>query len=53
MLEEDGQSPHTAHTTNPVPLIVTGEIWLYEAAESFPTSSPRCSTCSKSSSLRR
>ena len=25
MLEADGQSPHTAHTTNPVPLIVTGE----------------------------
>jgi len=25
MLEEDGQSPHTAHTTNPVPLIVTDE----------------------------
>jgi 2,3-bisphosphoglycerate-independent phosphoglycerate mutase len=25
MLEEDGQSPHTAHTTNPVPLIVTAE----------------------------
>ena len=23
MLEEDGISPHTAHTTNPVPLIVT------------------------------
>jgi 2,3-bisphosphoglycerate-independent phosphoglycerate mutase len=23
MLEADGQSPHTAHTTNPVPLIVT------------------------------
>ena len=23
MLEEDGQSPHTAHTTNPVPLILT------------------------------
>jgi 2,3-bisphosphoglycerate-independent phosphoglycerate mutase len=23
MLEEDGESPHTAHTTNPVPLIVT------------------------------
>jgi 2,3-bisphosphoglycerate-independent phosphoglycerate mutase len=23
MLEEDGKSPHTAHTTNPVPLIVT------------------------------
>jgi len=25
MLEEDGASPHTAHTTNPVPLIVTAE----------------------------
>jgi 2,3-bisphosphoglycerate-independent phosphoglycerate mutase len=25
MLEPDGQSPHTAHTTNPVPLIVTIE----------------------------
>jgi 2,3-bisphosphoglycerate-independent phosphoglycerate mutase len=25
MLEEDGQNPHTAHTTNPVPLIVTAE----------------------------
>jgi 2,3-bisphosphoglycerate-independent phosphoglycerate mutase len=25
MLEEDGQSPHTAHTTNPVPLILTAE----------------------------
>jgi 2,3-bisphosphoglycerate-independent phosphoglycerate mutase len=23
MLEEDGRSPHTAHTSNPVPLIVT------------------------------
>ena len=23
MLEEDGASPHTAHTTNPVPLVVT------------------------------
>jgi 2,3-bisphosphoglycerate-independent phosphoglycerate mutase len=23
MLEQDGESPHTAHTTNPVPLIVT------------------------------
>ncbi len=23
MLEDDGKSPHTAHTTNPVPLIVT------------------------------
>jgi 2,3-bisphosphoglycerate-independent phosphoglycerate mutase len=25
MLESDGTSPHTAHTTNPVPLIVTNE----------------------------
>jgi 2,3-bisphosphoglycerate-independent phosphoglycerate mutase len=25
MLEADGTSPHTAHTTNPVPLIVTKE----------------------------
>jgi 2,3-bisphosphoglycerate-independent phosphoglycerate mutase len=25
MLEEDGRSPHTAHTTNPVPLILTAE----------------------------
>jgi 2,3-bisphosphoglycerate-independent phosphoglycerate mutase len=25
MLEEDGESPHTAHTTNPVPLIATSE----------------------------
>jgi 2,3-bisphosphoglycerate-independent phosphoglycerate mutase len=25
MLEADGTSPHTAHTTNPVPLILTKE----------------------------
>jgi 2,3-bisphosphoglycerate-independent phosphoglycerate mutase len=25
MLEADGTSPHTAHTSNPVPLIVTDE----------------------------
>jgi 2,3-bisphosphoglycerate-independent phosphoglycerate mutase len=24
LLEDDGVSPHTAHTTNPVPLVVTG-----------------------------
>ena len=23
MLEDDGVSPHTAHTTNPVPLLIT------------------------------
>jgi 2,3-bisphosphoglycerate-independent phosphoglycerate mutase len=25
MLEEDGKSPHTAHTSNPVPLVVTNK----------------------------
>jgi 2,3-bisphosphoglycerate-independent phosphoglycerate mutase len=25
LLEDDGVSPHTAHTTNPVPLVVTAE----------------------------
>ncbi len=25
MLEDDGVSPHTAHTTNPVPLVLTIE----------------------------
>ena len=25
LLEEDGESPHTAHTTNPVPLVLTAE----------------------------
>ena len=27
MLEADGVSPHTAHTSNPVPLVVTGDGW--------------------------
>ena len=27
MLEPDGVSPHTAHTTNPVPLVVTDRRW--------------------------
>jgi 2,3-bisphosphoglycerate-independent phosphoglycerate mutase len=26
MLEADGASPHTAHTTNPVPLIITAPV---------------------------
>ena len=26
MLEDDGVSPHTAHTTNPVPLVVTSPV---------------------------
>jgi 2,3-bisphosphoglycerate-independent phosphoglycerate mutase len=34
MLEQDGVSPHTAHTTNPVPLILTAsEVALKEAGE--------------------
>jgi 2,3-bisphosphoglycerate-independent phosphoglycerate mutase len=34
MLETDGESPHTAHTTNPVPLLVTDpEVTLREAGE--------------------
>jgi 2,3-bisphosphoglycerate-independent phosphoglycerate mutase len=34
MLEADGTSPHTAHTTNPVPLIVTdGEARLRDGGE--------------------
>jgi 2,3-bisphosphoglycerate-independent phosphoglycerate mutase len=32
-LEADGASPHTAHTTNPVPLIFTGEGALREGGE--------------------
>jgi 2,3-bisphosphoglycerate-independent phosphoglycerate mutase len=34
MLEPDGTSPHTAHTTNPVPLIVTTtDVSLREGGE--------------------
>jgi len=34
MLEEDGESPHTAHTSNPVPLIVTADsLGLEEGGE--------------------
>jgi 2,3-bisphosphoglycerate-independent phosphoglycerate mutase len=34
MLEPDGESPHTAHTTNPVPLILTAEgLGLREGGE--------------------
>jgi 2,3-bisphosphoglycerate-independent phosphoglycerate mutase len=34
MFEQDGESPHTAHTTNPVPLIVTSpEVVLAEGGE--------------------
>jgi 2,3-bisphosphoglycerate-independent phosphoglycerate mutase len=34
MLEPDGRSPHTAHTTNPVPLVVTApEVTLRDTGE--------------------
>jgi 2,3-bisphosphoglycerate-independent phosphoglycerate mutase len=33
MLEEDGVSPHTAHTTNPVPLIVTQKGLMVRSGE--------------------
>ena len=34
MLEPDGVSPHTAHTTNPVPLVVTdAELALRDGGE--------------------
>jgi 2,3-bisphosphoglycerate-independent phosphoglycerate mutase len=34
MLEDDGVSPHTAHTTNPVPLVVTAaDVELREGGE--------------------
>jgi 2,3-bisphosphoglycerate-independent phosphoglycerate mutase len=33
MLEEDGVSPHTAHTTNLVPVVLTGRGWTLRDAE--------------------
>jgi 2,3-bisphosphoglycerate-independent phosphoglycerate mutase len=42
MLEDDGVSPHTAHTSNPVPLILTGEDFTLsdggELSDLIPTS---------------
>ena len=38
MLEDDGVSPHTAHTTNPVPLVLTTRAVVAAAtAASSPT----------------
>ncbi|MGB9791874.1 MAG: 2,3-bisphosphoglycerate-independent phosphoglycerate mutase [Thermacetogeniaceae bacterium] len=34
MLEEDGEEPHTAHTTNPVPFILVGEEYRKRALRS-------------------
>ncbi len=52
MFEADGVSPLTAHTTNPVPLILTAEGALAAGASS-PTSPRRRSLCSESSSRPR
>ncbi len=51
MLEPDG-SPNTAHSTNPVPAIVTAEGISSGTAESSPTSRRRHSTCWASPSRR-
>jgi 2,3-bisphosphoglycerate-independent phosphoglycerate mutase len=42
MLEADTRSPHTAHTTNPVPLIVTVERAKLEAGGSLSDLVPTC-----------
>ena len=52
MLEPDG-SPNTAHSLNPVPLIVTDEGWICATAASSPTSPRRPWSCSASPSRRR
>jgi bisphosphoglycerate-independent phosphoglycerate mutase (AlkP superfamily) len=52
MLEEDG-SPNTAHSMNPVPLIVTGEVGGCAREASWPTFRRRSSTCSVSASRQR
>ncbi len=54
MLEPDG-SPNTAHSLNPVPLIVTvpGCAPARATEASSRTSRPRCSSCWGSSSRRR
>ena len=44
MLQPDG-SPHTAHTTNPVPVVVTRAGAPCATADAWPTSRRRCSSC--------
>ena len=54
LLEDDGVSPHTAHTTNPVPLVLTlAGADVAERRASCPTSPRRSSTCSGSSRRER
>ena len=45
MLEADGASPHTAHTTNPVPVIVTAEDIAFGRAGSSRTWHRHASNC--------
>ena len=53
MLAADGVSPHTAHTTNPVPLDRSPPRAGSARAESCPTSRRQSSTCSESSTSPR
>ena len=49
MLEPDGVSPHTAHTTNPVPLVVTDDgVRAARRGRARPTWRPPSSGCSVS-----
>ncbi len=42
MLEVDGRSPHTAHTTNPVPLLLTGHGYRLRDGGSLADLAPTC-----------
>jgi 2,3-bisphosphoglycerate-independent phosphoglycerate mutase len=42
MLEDDGASPHTAHTTNPVPLVVTDPGVLLREGGELADLAPTC-----------
>ena len=42
LLEADGVSPHTAHTTNPVPLIVTSPDFSLRAGGGLADVAPTC-----------
>ena len=53
MLEADGVSPHTAHTTNPVPLVLTAPTLALADGGELSDLAPTASICSESSSLRR
>ncbi len=42
LLDADGRSPHTAHTTNPVPLVVTAESLLLREGGGLADLAPTC-----------